>query len=100
MHEVGLDLSEKKPKSVFELFKQGKLLDHVITVCHNSASRCPLFPGITHRWHWPFPDPAAVRATDAEKLEAVRNVENMIEDWLLNAPDNTINFKVLLEHRD
>ena len=63
MAEVGFDLSEKKPQNVFELFKQGKLYDHVITVCHDSESKCPIFPGITVRWHWPFPDPAVVEGT-------------------------------------
>jgi arsenate reductase len=30
MKEEGIDLSDKKPQSVFELFKAGKLYDHVI----------------------------------------------------------------------
>lgn len=97
MDEVGIDLSQKKPQSVFELFKQGKLFDHVITVCHDTESKCPVFPGITKRWHWPFPDPAAVDGSDAEKLEAVRKIRDMIKDWLLNPPENTVDFKALLE---
>ena len=44
MQEVGLDLSKKKPQSIFELFKQGKVYGHVVTVCHDSESKCPLFP--------------------------------------------------------
>lgn len=47
MQEAGLDLSKKKPQSVFELFKQGNVYGHVVTVCHDSESKCPLFPGIT-----------------------------------------------------
>ena len=95
MQEAGFDLSAKKPQSVFDLFKQGKLYDHVITVCHDSESRCPLFPGITKRWHWPFPDPAAAEGTEAQKLETVRQIRDMIKDWLLNPPQNTIHFKKL-----
>jgi arsenate reductase len=38
MDEVGIDLSKKKPKNAFKLFKQGNLYDHVITVCHDSES--------------------------------------------------------------
>ena len=95
MDEAGFDLSGKKPQSVFDLFKQGKLYDHVITVCHDSESKCPLFPGITKRWYWPFPDPAKVDGTEEEKLAAVRKIRDSIEDWLLHPPDNTINFKSL-----
>ena len=97
MNEDGFDLSKKKPQSVFELFKQGKLFEHVITVCHDSESQCPIFPGITKRWHWPFPDPAAVEGTETEKLKEVRKIRDMIKDWLLNPPENTINFKALIE---
>jgi len=96
MAEDGFDLSDKKPQSVFELFKQGKIYGHVITVCHDSESKCPIFPGITKRWHWPFPDPAAVEGTEEEKLEEVREIRDMIKDWLLKPPENTINFKALI----
>jgi hypothetical protein len=43
--------SIKKPQSVFELFKHGKLYEHVITVCHDTESKCAIFPDITKRWH-------------------------------------------------
>jgi arsenate reductase (thioredoxin) len=95
MAEEGFDLSEKKPQSVFELFKVGKLYDHVITVCHDSENKCPLFPGVTKRWHWPFPDPAAATGTEAEKLEEVRRIRDSIKDWLQNPPKHTIDFKAL-----
>ena len=97
MDEDGVDLSKKKPQSVFDLFKKGNLYEHVITVCHDSESKCPVFPGITKRWHWPFPDPAAVKGTEIEKLEEVRKIRDMIKEWLLNPPENTINFKALIE---
>jgi arsenate reductase len=51
MKEEGIDLSGKQTQSVFDLFKAGNLYDHVITVCHDSESQCPIFPGITKRWH-------------------------------------------------
>lgn len=97
MDEVGIDLAEKKPQSVFELFKAGNLYDHVITVCHDTETKCPIFPGITKRWHWPFPDPAAVRGTEAEKLAAVRKIRDAIKAWLRDPPANTVNFKALIE---
>ena len=97
MAEAGVDLSRKKPQSVLELFKQGRLFDHVITVCHDTESKCPIFPGISKRWHWPFPDPAAVSGSDAEKLEKVRSIRDIIRDWLLHPPENSVNFKALID---
>ncbi len=97
MDEIGIDLSRKRPQSVFALFKQGKVFAHVVTVCHDSESKCPIFPGITKRWHWPVPDPAAVEGTDQEKLAAVRKIRDEIKAWLLNPPENTINFKALIQ---
>ena len=97
MAEDGIDLSAKIPRSVFDLFKEGNLYDHVITVCHDAESQCPIFPGITKRWHWPFPDPAAVEGTETETLAEVRKIREMIKAWLLHPPDATIDFKKLVE---
>jgi arsenate reductase len=97
MKEEGFDLSDKMPQSVFELFKKGKLYSHVITVCNDAESQCPVFPGITKRWHWPFPDPAKVEGTPEQKLKEVRKIRDMIKNWLLNPEDGTFDFKSLIE---
>ena len=97
MKEEGLDLSGKKPQSVFELFKQGRLFDHIITVCNDNESQCPVFPGITKLWHWPFPDPAAVEGSEAHQLELGRRIRDMVKDWLLSPPEDAINFKSLID---
>lgn len=83
MREDGLDISRRKPKSVFEKFKQGDLYDHVITVCGDNENKCPIFPGITKRWHMPFPDPAEVKGTPEEKLVRVREIRDLIKNWLI-----------------
>jgi arsenate reductase len=89
MQEEGFDLSRKKPQSVFELFKQGRLFDHVITVCSDTEEQCPLFPGITQRWHMPFPDPSKATGTREEQLAQVRTIREMIKAWLQSpAPDD------------
>ncbi len=83
MKEIGIDISQNKTKSVFDLFKAGALFDYVITVCDQAnAERCPVFPGITKRLHWGFPDPSAVDGTDAEKLDAVRKIRDQIRERL------------------
>lgn len=97
MAEEGIDLAQKKPQSLFALFKQGKLYEHVVTVCHDAESKCPIFPGITHRAYVPFPDPAAAIGTETEKLEQVRDIRDSIKSWLLNPPENAIDFKALSE---
>jgi arsenate reductase len=86
MREVGLDISGNTPQSVFELFKGGSLYTHVITVCDQAAMKCPVFPGLTQRLHWPFADPAGFEGTWEEKLEQTREVReeirNKISRWL------------------
>jgi arsenate reductase (thioredoxin) len=37
MKEIGFDLSNKKPNSVLDFFKQGRLYHHVIFVCDKSS---------------------------------------------------------------
>jgi arsenate reductase len=87
MKEIGIDISQNKTKSAFELFKEGRLYTHVITVCdETSAEQCPFFPGITTRLHWSFADPSGFTGTQEEKLEKTRQVREAIrqkiEDWL------------------
>jgi arsenate reductase len=86
MKEVGIDISGKRTKSVAEMLKSSKLFAYVITVCDEaSAERCPIFPGVTTRMHWSFPDPSAFQGTPAEKLAKTREVRDAIkqkiEDW-------------------
>jgi len=62
MKEEGLDISQNKTKSVFDLYVQGKLYDLVITLCDEAKEgKCPIFPGATTRLHWPFADPSVVK---------------------------------------
>lgn len=97
MQEEGFDLSHNKPQSVFERFKAGRLYEHVITVCHDSEDLCPIFPGITKRWHCPFPDPAQAEGTEAEKLARVRGIRDQIKDWLRNPQGETFSLQALVQ---
>jgi arsenate reductase len=89
MRETGIDISMKKTKSVFDLFKQGKQYNYVVTVCDESqAEKCPVFPGtpMTQRLHWGFADPSAFNGTREEKLVQTRQVRDQIkariEEWV------------------
>jgi arsenate reductase len=86
MQEIGIDISGKKTKAVFDIFKSGFLINYAITVCdETSAERCPIFPGITKRLHWSFPDPSAVQGTHEQKLARTREIRDTIkakiEEW-------------------
>ncbi len=79
MQEIGIDISGNPTKSVFDLFKTGKMFACVITVCDEaSAERCPIFPGALQRLQWSFPDPSAVPGTHEEKLARTREIRDMI----------------------
>ena len=81
MKEISLDISNNKTKSVFDLYKTGKIFNFVITVCDKEAAeRCPIFPGRVIRLHWSFDDPSSFQGTDAEKLEKTRAVRDGIEN--------------------
>lgn len=81
MKEEGIDLSEKNTQSVFELYRSGRLYDYVLTVCDETiAAKCPIFPGLTHRLHVPFPDPALFTGSESEKLEKTREVRETIKN--------------------
>lgn len=80
MQESSIDISHNKTKSVIDFIKGGALFAYVITVCDEaSAERCPVFPGITKRLHWSFPDPASLVGTEEEKLAAIRKIRDDIK---------------------
>jgi arsenate reductase len=92
MSEVGIDISRNQTKAVFDYFKSGKMFAYVITVCDEaSAERCPIFPGVTKRLHWSFPDPSAIQGTPEEKLAGTRKIRDTIkakiEQWCAEVCD-------------
>jgi arsenate reductase len=87
MEEIGIDISHNPTRDVFELYKQGRRFNYVITVCDEaSGERCPIFPGISKKLGWSFPDPAALQGSYDERLHqtiAIRDqIKNRIEQWL------------------
>lgn len=81
MKEVGIDISGKATRSVFDVLQAGTLFSHVITVCDKSAAdACPVFPGTATRVHLSFTDPARVEGTQEEKLARVRVIRDSIRE--------------------
>lgn len=81
LKEIGLDISAAKTKSVFDLYKEGRRYQFVVTVCDESSSeKCPIFPGLVReRIHWSFRDPASFEGSHEEKLAKTREVRDEIK---------------------
>ena len=87
---VPLVATEKQP-SVFDLFRTGRRFNYVIAVCDEATGqKCPIFPGLTKRVSWSFPDPSEFTGSHREKLAqviAVRDaIRAQIELWLKELP--------------
>ena len=91
MAEIGIDISQNKTKSVFDVWKRGEAFEYVIAVCDaESAEKCPIFPGLTKRLHWAFRDPSKVTGTQEQQLQNVCEIRDKIaakiQDWLASLP--------------
>ena len=85
MAEVGVDISGQYSKPVLDFL--GKVhFGYVITVCSKAEQECPIFPDVSVRLHWPFPDPAAATGSGEEQLAVFRAVRDQIDErirtWL------------------
>lgn len=80
MKEDGIDISGNQTHEVFDYFREGRMYRYVITVCDKEASdRCPLFPGLSEKINWSFPDPSKFTGTEEEKLNQTRQVRDQIK---------------------
>jgi arsenate reductase len=80
LNEIGIDISQAKTKSVFDLREQNRNYQYVVTVCDESSSeRCPIFPGGNERLHWSFKDPSSFQGSTEEKLDQTRAVRDQIK---------------------
>jgi arsenate reductase (thioredoxin) len=78
MAEVGIDISNNRPKHVDEFLSQE--FDYVITVCDGAKETCPIFTGkVKNSLHIGFEDPADSKGTDNEIMEKFRDVRNQIK---------------------
>ena len=84
MAEEGINISYKRTKSAFDLYKSQKQFDAVITVCSPAVSeKCPIFPGRVKRWNWPFADPSKLVGSHEEILAQIREIRNQIKTKIL-----------------
>jgi len=84
MNEIGIDISRHRSKHVDEF--AGQTFDYVLTVCDNAKESCPVYPVGTKQVHQSFEDPAAVRGSEAERMDAFRRVRDHLSAYLKNFP--------------
>jgi arsenate reductase len=78
LREVGIDTSDQYAKGVDRYL--GRMdFGYVITVCSRAEEKCPIFPSVSVRLHWPFEDPAASEGSEDEKLDKFREVRDQID---------------------
>lgn len=79
MNEVGIDMSDSKPKNVDVFLTDA--FDYVITVCGNAKESCPVFQGIVkNRLHMGFEDPAKAIGTNDEVVAIYQLIRDQIKD--------------------
>jgi arsenate reductase (thioredoxin) len=86
MNEIGVDISTHTSKGI-DTYLGKVLFQYLITLCDDAEKNCPTaWPGLSHRLHWSFEDPAAIKGTDEEKLAKFRQVRDQIEkkikEWI------------------
>lgn len=78
MRDAGIDIGNQQPKSVMKFI--GKIhFDYLITVCSMAEEHTPVFPGVTHRLHWPMDDPAEAKGTKAQKKKVFKRVRDQLD---------------------
>lgn len=81
MREVGINISENRTQSVFDVFKSGRSFHYVIALCDEvNAKRCPVFPGAPRLLHWDFPERPKLNNVEQEQMTHFRNVRDLIKD--------------------
>jgi arsenate reductase len=80
MHELGIDISGHRSKSVDEF--AGQNVDYVLTVCDSAKENCPIFPGRVISLHQTFEDPAALVGSEKERLDLFRRVRDDLRGYL------------------
>ena len=80
MNEIGIDISQNKPKDIFPFIREQPGYSYVISVRDQSVGQhCPGFPAGVRQIEWSFPDPATFTGTEEEKLARTREVRDAIK---------------------
>jgi thioredoxin type arsenate reductase len=72
LREIGIDASSQYSKGMDAVDLDS--VEVVVTLCADEV--CPVFLRPILRLHWGFPDPASVKGSDEERLQAFRDVRD------------------------
>ena len=78
MKEIGIDISQHRSKHVSEFL--GQHFHYIITVCDKANESCPIFPGVSRRLHWSFPDPPHQKEISPDIFNEFRKVRDLIHE--------------------
>jgi len=93
MAEEDFDLSTKKTQAVWNLFREGRFYNYVITVCDRTHEKeCPIFPKPFIQLKWSFPDPESFSGTYNEKMEQTRILRDAIRTRIEQFVEETTTF--------
>ena len=81
LSEIGID-HQGRSKSIREYY--GRVFDHVLTVCEDAESNCPIWLGYGKKGHMAFQDPAKFTGSEEEKLQQFREVRDQIREKIVN----------------
>jgi arsenate reductase len=78
MTESGISVEGQYSKSLREYLGK-QLFAYLVTVCADAEAQCPaVWPGVRHRLHWAFDDPASFEGIEESKLMKFREVRDQI----------------------
>jgi arsenate reductase len=89
MKEVGVDISNQRPKDIARFFKEH--FSCVVTVCDASREKFPVWPFARKIRKWNLADPERVTGSSEQRREAFRRVRDeisrQVRDFLRESPD-------------
>jgi len=85
MEERGIDISMKKTRSVFDIYKSSASFSYIITVCDQAnAEKCPVFLGLVKQFHWDFPNVSIMDGPEAEIIDKLRSICDSIRERIVS----------------
>lgn len=84
MKEEGFDIENNPLNSAFDLLREGRKYDIVVTVWDDATGQqCPVFPSAMTTLNWSLEDPSSFTGTEEEVLEKTREVREKIKERIL-----------------
>jgi protein-tyrosine-phosphatase len=87
MSEVGIDISEQRPKSVADSLREH--FSHAIIVYDANKERSPVFPFAPKVYRWSIADPVTAEGTAVEAKEMFQRARNEISGYVAEFLEET-----------